>query len=607
MKFAAGLTALMLAGLLASTSTAGAVGPYAAEGGQLSLDLQPGALNRLGVRSSLPKANKGWAFSTGAGGTLDFQLSDGDAVRLTGGSLRLVGGPKFSWPGGTVDLSHFRLEPADDDTNTLVIVDASGRSWFSLHMGHFDFRPEHAVLAGQVMDVRLAPEFASALGVPRLAGQYLGSAKLEVRLAGIPEAKGSSCTVPTWPTDEAAVADLEMIDIPNIDQLFDAAASEAGRVVITPSATFRNAGTADLPWFSVFTTPELDEDFCQPAENGGCEPYGNDQQGLLVWSVYRLSFGRLEQLGRSGVKHAFNSVNFNCPCDFGRIVWTGCEDLYGASTNADHRFLGGRDRVEAHPVLFDRCGSVFDEDCDDVCDNPTPPDNLWKCEANQPADSLARRLTVAEADLSTANARYFIETWYLVRDDVDILNSMGFLEFRPMFVETSPGTGVWDFDPVGLFRSGPVLLGLAEDAGLSVELMETPTGLLAVATGTQPDLEGTRYRVNIMNFDFDPRLDQVAVPVHRSADVTGLFFSDGDTDAANDWLTSVGDHVTFSAPGDEALDWGTMFTFEFRSRLEPITGQGLLSVAAPAPDERFIVDLPRPAPTPDYIHGSGFE
>ena len=505
-----------------------------------------------------------------------------------------------------MDLRHFRLEPSQAGNNALAVVDTSGRSWFALHMGHFDFRPEKAALAGRVMDLRLGADFATALGVPQLAGQYLGSAELEVQLAGMPEPKGLSCSVPTWPTEPGAVADLEMIDIPNIDQVLDAMAAAAGRVMVTPSATFRNAGTADLPWFSVFTTPELDESFCFDDGTGNCQPYGNDQQGLLVWSVYRLSFGRLEQLGRSGVKHAFNSVNFNCPCDFGRIVWVGCEDLYSTSTNADHRFLGGRDRVEAQPVLFDRCGSVFDQDCDDVCDNPTPQ-NLWKCEANRPADRLERRLSVAEADLGISGARYFIETWYLVRDDVNILNSMGYREFRPTFVETTPGNGVWDFDPIGPFQSGPVLLGIADDAGLDVELVETSTGLIAVATGTQVDLAGVRYRVNVMNFDFDPRLDRFAVPAHRNAAVTGLFFSDGDAESSNDWTARIGDQVVFSAPAGAALDWGTMFTFEFTSRLAPAVGQGTLRIENPVASGRVLVDLPRPAPVADFIHASGFE
>src|SRR5690606_22348495 len=66
-----------------------------------------------------------------------------------------------------------------------------------------------------------------------------------------------------------------------------------------PLGTSSAKYTADVAWYQKFT--------------GNSAPYGNDQHPYLIWNLYRLyPDGSIEQIGRSGVKHAFLTVNSRC-------------------------------------------------------------------------------------------------------------------------------------------------------------------------------------------------------------------------------------------------------------------------------------------------------
>ncbi len=128
-----------------------------------------------------------------------------------------------------------------------------------------------------------------------------------------------------------------------------------GQAVFTPSSTLRNnvnngstsatiAGdplgtsaapyTADIPWYSKFS--------------GNFAPYNNDQHPYLIWNLYRLnSDGSIAQIGRSGVKHAFLTLNTSCienPGD-SHILGRGCADVYSVSNNDSNSALGPRSEI----------------------------------------------------------------------------------------------------------------------------------------------------------------------------------------------------------------------------------------------------------------------
>jgi hypothetical protein len=53
-----------------------------------------------------------------------------------------------------------------------------------------------------------------------------------------------------------------------------------------------------VPWYSKFS--------------GSFPPYNNDQHPFLVWNMYRVANGAIQQIGASGMKHAFLTINSNC-------------------------------------------------------------------------------------------------------------------------------------------------------------------------------------------------------------------------------------------------------------------------------------------------------
>lgn len=154
-----------------------------------------------------------------------------------------------------------------------------------------------------------------------------------------------------------------------------------GQAVFTPSSTLRNnvnngstsatiagdpLGTsaalyaADIPWYSKFS--------------GNFAPYNNDQHPYLIWNLYRLNRdGSIDQIGRSGVKHAFLTLNTNCienPGD-SHILGRGCANVYSVSNNDSNSALGPRSEIVPASNVWGRCGSVYDTNCDGMA-NATP-------------------------------------------------------------------------------------------------------------------------------------------------------------------------------------------------------------------------------------------
>ena len=603
-RFGAALLAVLVLVCVSGQALAESV---VASSATLRLKVNQDALKAIGVE--LATAPDGSAeYRSAAGGVLDFDLdtSNGREQR-PGGSLLFEGGPVLRWQSGQVDLRVFRLMALADRLGSLQITDADETPWLVMAMGHRAYSDDGRVLNVYVADLRLSSAFAARLNQPELAGLFIGSAEVAIELVEPRVAPKDLRDDLVWPTEPGAVADLALIDIPDVDAHFMAQSMEAGRVIITPSALLQNVGTADLPWYQVFASPHddavdepTDDLDCFDDGNGQCLPYGTDQGGLLAWNLYRLENGRLQQIARSGVKHAFNSTNTNCAFTSARVAYIGCRDLYGSSTNVLQSFLGPRDDIDAFPVIRHRCGSVFDQNCDNRCDRTQA--GLIKCVANPAASIFDYRLSVPETDLQ-GTGRYFMEAWYLVRDDVDIFNSMGYVEVDPTF-----NGSVWTFPRVGGFISGPVAHGTIPTTFFTRQMLDTGEGRLTVLTREIDLGDRWQYQLSIMNFDFDRQIDRVALAVHPSAQVSNITFVDGDADSGNDWAVAMPpEQLVWSAPTGAGLDWGTMYTFMFESALAPISGGAArLDIGDPGSEPSLQITVSRPAPAGLVFH-SGFE
>ncbi|WP_133816758.1 hypothetical protein [Tahibacter aquaticus] len=455
------------------------------------------------------------------------------------------------------------------------------------------------------LDLRLAPEAAAELGQPGWAGLTIADAQLSLKLTRPSPAGESSCAVPNWPGsgDGAYAADLQLDGI--TAQMMrcgepgcsgnactcDGPGGTDAAVVIAPAAELSNPDddngglpctaadpcSADLPWNARFSPPR--------------PPHGNDQHPLLIWNLYRLDAdGGISQIGRSGVKHAFVALNSQCACADAQILGRGCSDTYASNNNDNNAALGARREVDPTQVRWGRCGSLDDDEV--VPPNP----DLGGCDGKRDASGntvWSHRLSVRESQLDPAQhvgSRYLFEAWYLVRDDVNIYNSMGFIEVAPHW------EGTWQLPPAPAtaFRRGSALDAWAPpQAADPLQLVSShrdARGQLRLATRVRDLGQGRwRYDYALVNFDYaqvqtagsEPNLRvlgnaglaAVSLPLPASTRVLASVFVDGDLLAGNDWNSHrLAQELRWQAVPGTSLDWGSLFRYSLIADAAPVSG-----------------------------------
>ncbi|MDA3934801.1 MAG: hypothetical protein PF630_10830, partial [Gammaproteobacteria bacterium] len=322
------------------------------------------------------------------------------------------------------------------------------------------------------------------------------------------------------------------------------------------------------------------------------------------WNMYRVdSSGRMEQIGRSGIKHAFLTVNQNCtincgnggiPGAGGHILWPGCRDTYGVGNNDSAFDLGPRDEVNPLTGVFVSTGSFFDPNGDGQQEN-------FSSELGE------NRMQVLRDDLQTAGAQYFFESWYVIRDDSNIFNSMGFNQVTP--VNTSGNN--WTYSQ-GAFNVGSVIdqwVAPATDpasGSQNVAFFNSRVGHFKLAVHTT-ELGGGlfQYDYMLMNFDVSAGIAALTFDGVGGVEPGSTNFHDVDQDAGNDWSVSTGPLRFAAAPGEQ-MPWGSGYTFSFVAG-PPVLGEVTVSVgdSGGIPSNRRIEILT--ATLPEVLLVDGFE
>jgi hypothetical protein len=536
---------------------------------------------------------------------LEFDAPLGTFGTFTGGSLLIGGGFDLAFRGGSVTLKDFTIRPRAANPMILELADAAGQAWLYIDHLMYELTEADTVLAIPTMDVRIAPALARRMGNPRAADLPIADMRLvaEVRTQATTGDLTDSCSNPNWPGTPGFVADVLLTDMSvdfkrcrqaaNPATSCDGPGGDDGEVVFAPSSTLRNSGSwngvpnvCEIPWYTKFS--------------GIFPPYGNDQHPFLIWNLYRVNqAGQIDQIGRSGVKHAFLTINSGCEeaCGNSHILGKGCGDTYSSGNNDSNSALGPRREIVPARGQWGRCGSIYDPNCDGVAD--PSPNTSWD-----------QRLITRESQLDPAlnpGASYYFESWYVVRDDSNIHNSMGYRQTTPSF-----GGGVWTAGNPQAFVRGPALSAWVDptspgaSAGNAELVAPEGTARLAVKVS---DVGGGQFRYDyaVMNFDFaravtqnaEPNLQVVrnlgfnsfSVELVGAVNVTGISFGDGDLNAANDWTGSVsGTGVTWTAPAGAELNWGTLFRFTFVADAAPVRGgHAVLGVAEPGTPSTYSV------------------
>jgi hypothetical protein len=546
-------------------------------------------------------------FSLRQAGTLEFDVRNGNLRGFVGGALQAAGGHVIDTAAGPIDLRDFRLVPrrtVDGARPILDLVSADGKAWFYIDRLMYEMTNGRQNLAVRTMDLRITPELAQRIGRPEVSDWVVADMELStqvVRRGADPVPLGY---VPRWAGNAVPGVPGATYQADLFMETFSAQFSRCsgctgaggnGNVVITPSSTLRNnfnngttqvtvpgdpRGTssalwaADIPWYAKFS--------------GNFAPYGNDQHPYLIWNLYRRNVdGSIDQIGRSGVKHAFLTLNDFCAEDpqDNHILGRGCSDVYSVSNNDSSNALGPRSEIIPATNQWGRCGSVYDTNCDGI--------------ANASGHGVYdQRMVVRESQFSGpahTGATYLFESWYLARGDINILNSMGTKR-----VTLTPSGSIWIVGGNDQYQLGPAIdrwvNPSSPGAGAASVQVSTAEGNVKVAARST-NLGGGRWRYDyaVMNLDFsraqtsgaEPNLRVISnqgfsgftVPV-GSATITDLSFGDGDLNAANDWTPSVGGrNVTWTAPTGNALNWGTMFRFSFVANYGPVKNSFVLNVA----------------------------
>jgi hypothetical protein len=596
---------------------------------------------------------------------------------LAGGEARASGGYVFVARGKRVRWTDPTLLVRPGEAARIDLRDADGRTLFYIDTLMHEFLGGGAAYDIRSADIRIAPDFAASIGRPDAADWPVGEAKARMPVehwigGDVPKAAGD----PNWPGEQVAGqpagtvyrADVFMQNI--TPQLMrcgtctfapdgsltgctaTGTCTAASHIVYAPNSTLLNnvangafavsinnngrgggcpsppdpatcigvsasTFTADVPWWEKFTSSPDDPDFTYPYSF-------NDVHPNLIWNLYRLDAvgadpaGRITQIGRSGVKHAFLTTNSGAGCDTSNgnhVLGRSCSDTYGTGNNDASQDLGPRSELVPAKGLWGRCGSIFDPECD-------------QSENGGAASQFHQRMLVPTPRVTAAGGSFIFESWYIVRDDINIYNTMA-----TRTVAFNPTT----LAPIGA-QNGPFLLGPAIDkwvprgAGTATSRnveVAAPEGRFQVAVKVH-DLGGGswQYEYVVMNHDFareettgvesnhtlrvlgNHGFKRFSVPRAAAATISQIVFDDGDGLAVNDWAGSDnGSAVEWSAPNDGAsLDWGSMSRFSFVSNQAPQDIEVALEVTRVGSPSSYRALVPGPAVLIlDGVFADGFE
>jgi hypothetical protein len=609
---------------------ASAAQTWSAWGGEIGIRWNPTLLENLGVTVTTSGRDAGnttrdhdW-FSLRESGGLEFSVRNATLQQFDGGSLQMRGGYVLRLKDGSqVDLRDFTLRVRPDDPKILDVVSSDGKVWFFTDRIMFELVDDNRTLAIRAADLRIMPELARRMGAPEVSGYELGDMALntEVNITG---SGGDSiervCTPYPWPGVEVPgvpgatyEADLFMQNVSVSSAGCNSCTGPTGNgtASFVPSSTLRNnindgalqatiAGdplgtssalyTANVAWYSKFS--------------GNSEPYGNDQHPFLIWNLYRIEAdGRISQIGRSGVKHAFLTVNGGCAdnCNNSHSLGRGCTDTYGTGNNDSPSDMGPRSEIIPATGQWGRCGSIYDPDCNGSSNNPGN-------------DSWTQRMKIPESKLTHANGdgvSFLFESWYIARDDINIYNSMATQSVNPQFTGSQ-----WTPSGATGYALGSAIDRWVNPANPGANAMNTeldsPEGHAKVAVKVTA-LGNSRWRYDyaVMNFDFaravtqgsEPNLrvvsnhgfDAFSIPIPAGSIVSAVPGNAGEKDPGYNWRAHVGDGQVewntdtsgagFSRPtlGTSAmpkpLDWGVLYSFTVTTNRPPTSGTARLGVA----------------------------
>ncbi|MEN1957155.1 hypothetical protein [Luteimonas changyuni] len=616
--------------------------PWSVGGGDIGIRWNHDLAGDLGMRivpasiHGQPTSDGSERFALQDARQMRFMVDNGYAREMAGGALQARGGYVVQLKGGSIDLDGFRLVPRAVKRGAepeFDLIDAKGVAWFHVDHVMHELLDDPASFTIGSSDVRISERLAKRLGAPYAAGMAIAELQLDVPV----QLRGSGDLQPqanhiTWDGDPAPDGGTYQNDIFMLSTFAQylrcqgcSGTSGSGTMAIAPSATLKNnvnegniaatvpndplgtssaMWTASIPWHQKFS--------------GNSAPYNNDQHPYLIWNMYRTNAdGSFEQVGRSGVKHAYLTTNGGCLDSndhHGHALGRGCTDTYSVGNNDYTQGMTSRDEILPSSGLWGRCGSVFDPDCNGV-------------QNTAPGDNYAHRLLVNESQVSPAanpGATWMFESWYVARKDIDIYNSMSTKVTNPSWTGSIWNIGTsaerlgsaidrWFGTTVPMNPRNPHM-NPSKERKLITELVSGDSHAKLAVKAKRLAGGVWQYHYALMNFDFafaetegsSPNLrihstqgfDAFALATASADAVTATTVRDGDLDAANDWAFEAGtDSIEWSAgSGGRSLAWGELYSFTVLSTRSPVNGTATLRADGTGRGTAYEVDTLVPGP-----------
>jgi hypothetical protein len=613
------------------------------QGGQVQLFWNDDMLMALGIERI---ATSKTIFSTANlsdYSRLRLALDHAAVVGIFNGSGTLQINDTLKLNGRALDWRALKIVTRAGQEPRIDLIDAQGRLVLYVDRIMFKMLDDGKTFFIRSADLRVADNLAKRAGRPELADATVAEFKATAMTTNREfTAQPKACGAPNWPGNQVLdgggvpiagasyQADVFMAN-------FTATASRCGvcnatettctavscttgsptHLVLTPSSTLANnrnrgnslptvsgdpAGTssvtyaADVPWHDKYS--------------GTFPPYGNDQHPFLVWNLYRIDTEngaeRITQIGRSGVKHAFLTTNVSpfgasepCEsCNGNNVLGKSCGDTYGTGNNDSSPDLGPRSAIVAKSGVWGRQGALF---------------------ANSSYDQRLRVPVTALTNV--AGVRYLFESWYVVRDDVNIYNTMASrsVTFTGTAVSNSGSQGFVLGPAIDRWVSPTSVNPLERNRELNVSEGHAKVAVRVV------DLGGGLYRYHfaVMNLDFsratvggtitDPSVtnnfgfNRFRVPTGVGAVISDVAYYDGDA-LRNDWTFASGsDFVEWSAGANaDSLNWGAMTSFSFTANVAPTNSPAVLGVTNAGSPAEYAVQSLTPGGLPTLLV-DGFE
>ncbi|MFQ5489774.1 MAG: hypothetical protein ACE5GE_03535, partial [Phycisphaerae bacterium] len=437
----------------------------------------------------------------------------------------------------------------------------TGRVVFGFEPGAVRFDASAGRLALEGIELSVADLWADELGVPAVAGQTVFVGWIEAAVEAIKPAELVGSDAQADAAAQLAEENRFTIGpdvIVGVLPLIEKLATVNGVSAYAIATTSCNIGTQTLRWEA--------ETSAHP---------------VIAQNLYRYEDGRFEQIGMSWLKHGFcalsdNDCNLGCFFTDCRTLGLGCSDTYGTVLNGMQSNLGPRSDVD--PVT----GSF-----------PFP--------FTSPPYSglLDRRLQVAVQDVDpnlNPNATFVGEAHYVTADDAAAGNGDNNVSWREIAVGDLTGGG-FELVFTGSTRQTQPAIQAWPRFDPAVELVDINVpgdGLMIL--GYKADQLGAlvwQYEYAVYNMNSDRAAGSFSIQVSDWADLWDIQFHDVDTHSNElysnaDWTADrSGGALTWSTepfasnPNANALRWGTLYNFRFKSDARPDSAEATVGIFKP--------------------------